>query len=83
MNNLETCWVCGNKIDGDTSKKLDMPIAELGLSTRSRNCLIRGGINYVEELLMLEPRDLLKLRNCGYVCLNEINEKIRLLGFHR
>ena len=55
-------------------------IDDLGLSTRSRNCLIRGGIHYIKELATYHEEDLLKLRCMGHKCVNEIREKLQELG---
>lgn len=52
------------------------PIRELELSVRSENCLMRGGVQCIGELVTLSRADLLKIRNLGKVSLKEIEEKL-------
>lgn len=49
-----------------------MDIDELRLSARSANCLRNANISTVGELVRVEPMDLLKIKNFGRKCLNEI-----------
>ncbi|MBQ7560805.1 MAG: DNA-directed RNA polymerase subunit alpha [Synergistaceae bacterium] len=58
------------------------PIHELELSIRSENCLLRGGMNTIGDLIMKSRDDLLKIRNLGRKSLTEIEEKIASLGFN-
>ena len=78
---IQKCWVCGGNIPDPIIEKLGTPIAELGLSTRARNCLKRGGIEYAEEILKMEIKQVFRLRNFGIVTLNEIKEKLKAFGF--
>ena len=57
------------------------PIHELDLSIRSENCLLRGGITTIGELLQKSRDDLLKIRNLGRKSLNEIEEKLNARGY--
>ena len=57
------------------------PIHELELSIRSENCLLRGGIHTVGELLQRSREELLKIRNLGKISLKEIEEKLQNLGY--
>ena len=57
------------------------PIHELDLSIRSENCLLRGGITTVGELLQRSRDDLLKIRNLGKKSLTEIEEKLTARGY--
>ena len=57
------------------------PIHELELSIRSENCLLRGGITTIGELLQKSRDDLLRIRNLGRKSLNEIEEKLRANGY--
>ena len=59
----------------------DRPIHELELSIRSENCLLRGGIQTIGDLLDKSRDDLLKIRNLGKISLTEILEKLTKLGF--
>jgi hypothetical protein len=53
------------------------PISELNLSQRPRNCLIRAGINTVEELVKTPTSWLMALPNFGQTSFDEI---VRRLG---
>ena len=57
------------------------PIHELELSIRSENCLLRGGIHTVGELLQKSREDLLKIRNLGKKSLTEIEARLQSLGY--
>ncbi len=59
---------------------LARPVRELELSIRSENCLLRGGIHTIGDLLSKSRDDLLKIRNLGKISLREIEEKIFKLG---
>jgi DNA-directed RNA polymerase subunit alpha len=67
-----------------SSEEQDMllarPVRELELSIRSENCLLRGGIHTIGDLLSKSRDDLLKIRNLGKISLREIEEKIFKLG---
>jgi len=60
---------------------LAKPVRELELSIRSENCLLRGGIHTIGDLLSRSRDDLLKIRNLGKISLREIEEKVIKLGF--
>lgn len=51
-------------------------VHDLELSIRSENCLLRGGIQTIGELLLKSREDLLKIRNLGKISLTEIEEKL-------
>ena len=55
-------------------------IHELELSLRSENCLLRVGIEYIDDLLQRSHDDLLKIRNLGKKSLVEIENKLEELG---
>ena len=57
------------------------PIHELELSIRSENCLLRGGIQTVGDLLRKSREDLLKIRNLGRKSLTEIEARLKALGY--
>lgn len=52
------------------------PVRDLDLSVRSENCLMRGGVHYIGELVSRSRADLLKIRNLGKISLREIEEKL-------
>jgi DNA-directed RNA polymerase subunit alpha len=58
------------------SPDLDLPIEELDLSERPRNCLKRAQINTVGELLQKSVDDLLAITNFGQKSLDEVTAKL-------
>ncbi len=52
------------------------PVRDLELSVRSENCLLRGGVHIIGELVSRTREDLLKIRNLGKISLREIEEKL-------
>lgn len=52
------------------------PVRDLELSVRSENCLLRGGVHVIGELVSRTREDLLKTRNLGKISLREIEEKL-------
>ena len=70
-----------SKNDSDPTALLNRPIHDLELSIRSENCLMRGGVKTVRELLSFSREDLLKIRNLGKKSLDEIVAKIENLGY--
>ncbi|MBQ3655095.1 MAG: DNA-directed RNA polymerase subunit alpha [Synergistaceae bacterium] len=67
--------------DDEDIEQLSHPIHELELSIRSENCLLRGGIQTVGELLQRTRDDLLKIRNLGKKSLTEIEDRLLVLGY--
>jgi DNA-directed RNA polymerase subunit alpha len=61
-------------------EKYNMPVEQLDLSVRTMNCLRRGGVSTVGELISKKPKDLLQLRNFGQKSFNEIEDKLKELG---
>ncbi len=59
-----------------SSPDLDLPIEDLDLSERPRNCLKRAQVNTVGELLMKSEDDLLNITNFGQKSLDEVIEKL-------
>ncbi|MDR2175758.1 MAG: DNA-directed RNA polymerase subunit alpha [Synergistaceae bacterium] len=62
------------------SDYMNRPVRELELSIRSENCLLRGGIHTIGDLLQKSRDDLLKIRNLGKISLKEIGEKLDDVG---
>ncbi len=54
------------------SPDLDLPIEDLDLSERPRNCLKRAQINTVGELITRTPEELLSITNFGQKSLDEV-----------
>ncbi|MBL7125619.1 MAG: DNA-directed RNA polymerase subunit alpha [Dehalococcoidales bacterium] len=61
-------------------EKYNMPVEQLDLSVRTMNCLRRGGIATVGELISKKSKDLLQLRNFGQKSYREIEERLKELG---
>lgn len=61
---------------GSASPDLDLPIEDLDLSERPRNCLKRAQINSVGELLTKTEDDLLNITNFGQKSLDEVKQKL-------
>jgi DNA-directed RNA polymerase subunit alpha len=59
-----------------SSPDLDLPIEDLDLSERPRNCLKRAQINTVGELLNKTEDDLLNITNFGQKSLDEVKQKL-------
>ncbi len=59
-----------------SSPDLDLPIEDLDLSERPRNCLTRAQVNTVGELLTKNEDDLLNITNVGQKSLDEVKEKL-------
>jgi DNA-directed RNA polymerase subunit alpha len=60
--------------------KMEMAVAELNLTVRSRKCLSRLGITTIGELVTKSADELLTVRNFGVTSLNEIRQKLSDLG---
>jgi DNA-directed RNA polymerase subunit alpha len=61
---------------GSGSPDLDLPIEDLDLSERPRNCLKRAQVNTVGELLLKSEDDLLAITNFGQKSLDEVIVKL-------
>ena len=55
---------------------LDLPIEDLDLSERPRNCLKRAQVNTIGELLLRSTDDLLNITNFGQKSLDEVKQKL-------
>lgn len=61
-------------------EKYNMPVDQLDLSVRTMNCLRRGGITTVGELISKGEKELMSLRNFGQKSKREIDERLQALG---
>ena len=77
---LESDSLTIRKITSGESEFLSRPVRDLELSIRSENCLLRGGIHTIGDLLHKTREDLLKIRNLGKISLKEIGEKLDSAG---
>jgi len=58
----------------------NMPVEQLDLSVRTMNCLRRGGITTVGELISKGEKELLALHNFGQKSKVEVDERLESLG---
>ena len=65
------------------AERLDLSIAEMGLSVRTTNCLEETGILTVRDLLKATPKRLLSISNFGEKTLGEVYAALEKLGFYR
>lgn len=61
-------------------EQYEMPLEQLGLSARTFNSLRRSGLTKVGELLEKSDADLLALRSFGQKSLDEVRERLQVLG---
>jgi DNA-directed RNA polymerase subunit alpha len=59
----------------------DTPIEELDLSTRTYNCLKRADITKVGQVLQMDQKALLSVRNLGQKSMEEIRDKLVERGY--
>lgn len=62
--------------DGISPDVYDAPIEDLELTTRTYNCLKRADITKIGQLLQMDEKDLLAVRNLGSKSIEEIREKL-------
>ena len=67
----------GQRDHGAGSPDLDLPIEDLDLSERPRNCLKRAQVNTIGELLEKTEDDLLAITNFGQKSLDEVIAEAR------
>jgi DNA-directed RNA polymerase subunit alpha len=65
-----------NGVDGIPPDVYDLPIEELELTTRTYNCLKRADITKIGQLLQMDEKDLLSVRNLGSKSIDEIKDKL-------
>jgi DNA-directed RNA polymerase subunit alpha len=63
-----------------TEEQYNIPVEQLTLSVRTMNCLRRGNINTVGEILSIGEKGLMNLRNFGQKSKQEIEERLNELG---
>src|SRR4029078_2841835 len=59
----------------------ETPIEDLDLSTRTYNCLKRADITKVGQVLQMEEKELLSVRNLGQKSMEEIRDKLVERGY--
>lgn len=63
-------------------EQYDMPLEQMGLSTRTLNCLRRGGMSTVGELLERSQEGLPNLPNFGQKSREEVLKALEEMGIH-
>jgi len=63
-----------------TEEQYNIPVEQLTLSVRTMNCLRRGNINTVGEIISKGEKGLMALRNFGLKSKLEIEERLNELG---
>ncbi len=58
----------------------NITVEQLNLSVRTLNCLRRGNINTLGELMSKSEKDLMSLRNFGVKSKQELEERLKSLG---
>jgi len=61
-------------------EQYNIPVEQLNLSVRTMNCLRRGGIATVGQVISKGEEELLSLRNFGQKSKQEIEDKLKELG---
>jgi len=61
-------------------EQYNMPVEQLNLSVRTLNCLRRGSINTLGELVGKKEKDLINLRNFGLKSMREIQDRLEGMG---
>lgn len=65
----------------DKIKLNSTPIELLHLSPRAKNCLYKMGVVYIEDLVKLDKKTIMNLKNMGTHTFKEINDKVQSRGF--
>lgn len=73
--------IFGKEVQPAGAKDLQLPIEDLELPVRVLNCLHRGGINTVGQLVEKTEDDLLALRSFGARSIEDVKEKLEKRGF--
>ena len=68
------------RVGASSDKMLELTIEELDLSVRSFNCLKRANINTVEDLISKTEDEMMKVRNLGRKSLEEVINKLAMMG---
>lgn len=61
---------------------LDQPIDCLDISNRARTCLRRAGYRQLRDVIAIEARSILHIRNLGIKCAQEIAKALQNQGIH-
>ncbi len=65
------------------ARRFNMRIEEISFVVRTYNCLKRGGINTIGELIVKDDASLLDIPNLGQKNIEEIDRKLAEIGLFR
>ncbi|MDO5310135.1 MAG: DNA-directed RNA polymerase subunit alpha C-terminal domain-containing protein [Planctomycetia bacterium] len=71
------------RLQQERMEKMEMSLAEIGLSVRTTNCLDEHGVATVADLLRCSREELLGIPNFGEKTLDEVLNALEKLGFLR
>jgi hypothetical protein len=66
-----------SSLPNDKEYDLSASIEDLELSVRTFNCLKRGGVNQIKELIGMKMSDLQKIRHFSKKCADELNRALK------
>jgi DNA-directed RNA polymerase subunit alpha len=69
-----------NRENSELEETLSMPIAELELSVRARNCLDGANLRTLRDLVTMGENEVMNLKNLGKTSLTEIKTKLAERG---
>jgi len=69
-----------NQASNEMQRQLSLPISELELSVRARNCLDGANIQTVGDLVAMGEEEVMNLKNLGRTSLQEIKNKLAERG---
>jgi len=69
-----------NRESSELNKVLDLPISELELSVRARNCLDSADLRTLRDLVSMGETEVMNLKNLGKTSLTEIKTKLAERG---
>ena len=69
-----------NRENSELSSMLSMPLSELELSVRARNCLDGADLRTMRDLVSLSENEVMNLKNLGKTSLTEIKTKLAERG---
>ncbi len=72
--------IFGREAQAAGAREMQIPIEDLELPVRVLNCLHRGGINTVGQLIEKTEEDLLALRSFGARSIEDVKEQLRKRG---
>jgi len=65
--------ICGKpNISYEINNDINFPIEALGLSTRAFNCLYCSGCRYIADVVRMDKKNILRIRNLGKITAAEI-----------